>query len=75
LLGEGGSPAVVRVIAAIDAELLAVRRALGGGGPSFHETSHGRQRRSMTSAFATLTSKRRARMLRASASQRSRPQP
>jgi opine dehydrogenase len=37
LWGEGASPAVVRVIVAVDAELLAVRRALGGGGPGFHE--------------------------------------
>jgi len=37
LWGEGASPAVVRVIVAVDAELLAVRRAIGGGGPGFHE--------------------------------------
>jgi opine dehydrogenase len=37
LWGEGASPTVVRVIVAVDAELLAVRRAIGGGGPGFHE--------------------------------------
>jgi len=37
LWGEGASPAVVRVIVAVDAELLAVRQAIGGGGPGFHE--------------------------------------
>jgi opine dehydrogenase len=37
LWGEGASTAVVRVIVAVDAELLAVRRAIGGGGPGFHE--------------------------------------
>jgi opine dehydrogenase len=37
LWGEGATPAVVALIAAIDAELLAVRRALGGGGPGYHD--------------------------------------
>jgi opine dehydrogenase len=37
LWGEGASPAVVRVMVSVDAELLAVRGAVGGGGPGFHE--------------------------------------